>query len=354
MAKKKATKKKTTKKNVRKKTAKKAVKKKVKAKGAKKSGGRVAKGERGASLTLEEETRLIKALWGKNLKWFLTGFAVLAAILGTVVGTSLFKIHKAATQHIEGIIVDRIVAEFNEPCIKKTVQDAATHRANAIIEDQVQPAVAKFTQDFNDLAAQVKHDANQLESDIASFASKMMQLSEKQATLLGQVVLVQNYQMTLINAQTGYRKAYDQLLAWGEDESYLLQQQAMQVWQQVTRAHNPVGYRGGWSASVWYPKGDPSTLSLPELTTYYQQQASLDYRKPAIIEHIYKRDDIATGDKLKFLVGVIEKDDSLDAVEYAGRFFGQLAGVKLHPLAVPHYLKWWAENKDTLGDIPKE
>jgi len=267
---------------------------------------------------------------------------------------SLLQVYKAGVKHIEGVVVDRIAKEFNEPRIKETVREAATERANAIIEEQVNPVVAEWKADFNDLTVRVEQDIRDLEGNLASISEKMLTLSTALAKAVGKLADLQLYMQTALNAQAGYREAYDQLLKWSRDEAYPLREQAFQIWKKVTSAHDPHQYRSNWSPTLWYKNGDPSALSVPELTIYYRQQGPLDYWKPAIIDHIYKRNDISERDKLEFLAEVIEKDDSLDAVEYAGRYFGSLAGLKLYPLAISNYLEWWAANKDTLGDTGKE
>jgi len=167
----------------------------------------------------------------------------------------------------------------------------------------------------------------------------------KTVEILEDFQLINEFLMTVIEAQNDGRVAYDKLLKWSEDESFKLNRQAWQAWMGISSKHNPIAYRTN-RAVPWKEGVDPSKLSLSELKRNYQSQEALSFYKPALIEYIWERQDIPKKDRMEFLVDVIRNDKSLTAVEYAGRFFSQGAGIKLHPLGVKAALKWWEENQD--------
>lgn len=281
------------------------------------------------------------------------GTVAIAVALLVALLTVAYSGYRAARNQLKQQISMRLDAEFNEPNLKATVRESAQAEANVIIREQVAPAVAKFREDVNNFTAQAASETERLESEFTRFVAKMAETTQVHSEILEKLTFLNVYTQTVINAEAGYRKAYDQLRSWANDKSFLLTEQALQVYKKITSIHNPAAYKHKWPISSWFGDGDPSTLNLPELVSYYQKQTPLSFRKVAVIDYIYFRKDLPKVGKMQFFIKVIEKDDSLDAVEFAGRYFRTLAGLKLHPLAVDDYLKWWAENKDSLSSTPK-
>ena len=60
-----------------------------------------------------------------------------------------------------------------------------------------------------------------------------------------------------------------------------------------------------------------------------------------ILEAIWRSDDIPLIDRLDFMVSVMKSDSSLNAVEYAARYFMIGAKQKNAPLDVDGLLAWW-------------
>ena len=92
---------------------------------------------------------------------------------------------------------------------------------------------------------------------------------------------------------------------------------------------------------------DSSKFNIKELRYIYEKNTPV-YMRPALIEFIWKRNDISKKERMQFLVDVIENDRSLTAVEYAGRFFAVAAELKIKPMAVGYFVDWWKNNKDKL------
>jgi hypothetical protein len=67
--------------------------------------------------------------------------------------------------------------------------------------------------------------------------------------------------------------------------------------------------------------------------------------KPAIMEYISHRNDISKLDFLDFLMTVMKTDQSLTAVEYAGRYFTQQTDQNIKPMALDFLITWWSEHR---------
>lgn len=204
-------------------------------------------------------------------------------------------------------------------------------------------SVAKEASKVKNLTEELSRKNLEMESELKTLALTTMKTVE----ILEHSQLINHFMMIVTEAQNDDRVAYDKLLKWSEDKSFRLNSQAWQAWMGVTSKHNPVAYRINRTVR-WKEGVDPSKLSLLDLKRNYQAQGVLSFTKPAFIEYVWKREDIPKKDRMEFLVDIIRNDKSLTAVEYAGRFFSQGAGIKLHPLAVKDVLKWWEQNKERL------
>ena len=205
-------------------------------------------------------------------------------------------------------------------------------------------------------AADAKELVNELSKknvEIESYFKKSVKLTSEIVELQEKSVLINEFMMTVINAQNDVRKSHDKLLLWSKDKSFVLNSQAWQAWKEIVNKHNPIAYRSNRSLP-WKEGVDPSKLTLSDLKRNYQNQETLSFYKPALIEYIWKRKDIPKKERMAFLIDVIRNDDSLTAVEYAGRFFAKGAGIKLHPLAIEEYSKWWEENREKYSKNPED
>lgn len=162
-------------------------------------------------------------------------------------------------------------------------------------------------------------------------------LSEIQAAL--------GFTNTITAAQTGNRKAFDQLKVWSEDRSYKFSTQALQAVNTIFEQHSQPFFRSGLQVP-WKEGVDPSQLNVQQLEQNYNNAPS--FLKPALIEYIAKRSDITKKDRMQFLINVIGHDEDLGAVEYAGRYFTQAANLQIKPLATEYLLEWWRDNKDKI------
>jgi hypothetical protein len=172
-----------------------------------------------------------------------------------------------------------------------------------------------------------------------------------QALQQGQQAVAELQASTRFNAQVlaaqhDDRHAYDQLWQWSEDERYPFRQAAVHTVQTIMDQHNPMllptGFPVPWKADV-----DPHRLSVDQLQAY-MAQASRAFRI-GVLEFVWdQRTDLSTKARLQFLADVLRHDQSLEVVEYAGRYFAQGTGDKFKPLAIPQHLQWWQEHQGSI------
>lgn len=189
------------------------------------------------------------------------------------------------------------------------------------------------------LSGKLSKKNDEIRSKFASLDSKIEEADEK----LQQVRLINEFMMTVVATQTDDRKAFDRLKGWAEDDSFLLSRQAKQVWQKTFNEHclfYMPGLKGKWLEGI-----EPFGLTLAELKGHYQSVES--HLKPVIIDYILERKDFSEREKMGFLVDVLKNDDSIDAVEFAGRAFRKRTGLKGAALEVDYFVNWWEENKDS-------
>jgi len=201
-----------------------------------------------------------------------------------------------------------------------------------------------------DLAlTQAQSAANEIKN-LKTEADKLNRLLEKSVKLTSGIaeiqrksILINEFMMTVINAQNDDRKSFDQLREWAKDSSYLLSSNALSAYETIINQHDP---RLVFELKPPFGEGvDPSKFALLELEQMYQSGPSS--LRPSLIEYIWKRESFSKRDKMEFLIEIIGDDESLNAVEYAGRYFRKGAELKhLKPLAIEAFLEWWEKNRD--------
>ncbi len=149
---------------------------------------------------------------------------------------------------------------------------------------------------------------------------------------------------TTIAAHQDDRKAFDQLEVWSRDKQYSFSEAALNSWLSVVELHDQPWYPSG--GIVWNQGIHPETFNLEELRQLYLAAQS-NLRWP-FLEYLMQRPDLSKKEKMQFLVDVMTADESLKAVEYAGRYFIQESEDSFKPLEVTKHLDWWNEHKDAI------
>lgn len=227
---------------------------------------------------------------------------------------------------------------------------AAAEQANADADDIA--AIKKRIESQSATIDLVANEASQAKT-ISEEVAKKNQLAEEKLDMLDQAITKatatlaeidasKEFTLTVLNAQSDDRKAYDTLKKWAENKTYRFSSQAAQAWNTIFESHNAPMYLSNFTVP-WKEGFDPSKLSLSDLAQqYHGAQTQL---KPAILEYIWKRDDIPKVRRLDFMMDIMKTDASLTAVEYAGRHFTSGTELKIKPMAVEYLAEWWEAHK---------
>jgi hypothetical protein len=153
--------------------------------------------------------------------------------------------------------------------------------------------------------------------------------------------------MTDIAAKNGDRNAYDKLIKLSKDPNYKFKKNAAKAWKTIFESRSKSFYSSGFTVP-WKEGVDPLQFDIDKLKNeYYNAPVNL---RVALIEYIYKREDISQIRRLDFLIEVIKSDSNLDAVEYAGRFFSNKTNLKIKAMAIDYFIDWWEENREKYVD----
>jgi len=249
-------------------------------------------------------------------------------------------------------VTSRIEEEFDKDNIHDLVQTAANERIDAVADQIISKNIIE---EVNPLASQLRD----LNDRIVVMDKKLEQIIEDSKQRLGAlekethkelVALKEESQLvaTIVRAENNDRRAFEQIRKWHNDESFQFSAEATAAYQKIRSMHNSPIYRSGFTVP-WKNGIEPSKLNLSDLKKNYQNiSVSTPHLKPALIEYIWKREDIPKRNRMEFLIEVLKTDDSLVAVEYAGRYFAEGASLSKDPLAVDEFVSWWEANKDKI------
>ncbi len=271
----------------------------------------------------------------------------LAGILGIIfvfgIGVATFLTYNTVSdmrsdfREMKSDIKDEL-ADVEKKVINRIDEEFKTEKIQSLIEDKAKEYTERAAEQF--IAAEV----NEV---ITPFRTEMEKTLQKSNQELEKLTLKNNYLLTVINAQNDDRKAFDQLLIWYKDKTFLLSPQALKAWANIVEKHSQPLFKK-LPSFPWEEGTDPSKLNLSALKRKYE--STHWYLKPNLIKYIWERKDFSKYERMEFLADVLKNDDSLRAVEYAGRYFGKEAGLKKKTLAVSEFLDWWEKNKEDLKE----
>lgn len=228
----------------------------------------------------------------------------------------------------------------------KLLRDQAS--ADAGVIQSLKSRVENQSATIDAVAAQAKNAAGLSDKAATQVNAADQKLADLNATLSTAKVTLENLQkdadfVRLIQqAQNDDRVAFDELVSIARDKNNPYSKRAIDAFDVIVDAHSQPIFVTNLSVP-WSPGIEPATLSFDNLKSAFRTAPAPV--KPALIEYIATHKDIATIDKLDFLMDVIKTDASLKAVEYAGRYFDQATNQKTNPLAVDDLSKWWIEHR---------
>lgn len=264
------------------------------------------------------------------------GIIIFLCLISVFVGAFLFLNDRITEISINKIGTIKAAAEQATIDAKEITKIKGRIEAQSATVDLVAKQAAESKVLYEDLAQKNKEAGTKLNNieEVLAGATKTSR----------DLQLLTGFTMTVIAAQNDDRKSFDQLNVWAKDKNYPLSSYANNARQAIID-RNAAFYMGNFTIP-WQDDVDPLKLSFLELQSVYR---SSGYLKPAILEFIWKkRNDIGKKEKMQFFIDVIQNDSSLNAVEYAGRYFNEGADLKYKPLAIELILDWWKVNKDKI------
>lgn len=200
-----------------------------------------------------------------------------------------------------------------------------------------------------DLIAKEASEAKELVEDVSrknqDAAKKLETLDasiEKGNRAVSELQAISEFSSTVIEAQNDDRRSFDHLQEWSRDTSYPFRDKAQKAWEKIFSDHSSPMYVSGFEVP-WVEGVDPSSLTLSDLAKDFVTAPT--QVRVALLEFIWKREDLPKVQRLDFLIEVMQKDASLKVCEYAGRYFTQTTDQKIKPLAVEYLSEWWKTHR---------
>lgn len=236
------------------------------------------------------------------------------------------KVNELAMQ-----VQSRIDGEFKKENIHELVEEVAKHR----IEEIADPLISQ------NIEEKINPEIKAAETKLRAIDDELTKAGQSREELKAAL----EFASTVSAAQNDDGLAFDQLLSWHRDKSFPFSAGSAIVKIRVYYASPMLG-----TAYVKFPwekiDKDPSELTFSQLQDIY---ASMLPRNHAdVINRIWNRTDISKKDKMPFLIDVLNKDKSLTARNFAGRFLAQEAGLRWDPFVTEPLLDWWKENKENI------
>ena len=217
---------------------------------------------------------------------------------------------------------EHIQLQIQENC-QKRIDNAADLYISQLIEEKIKPKIGT------------------IDRNLKALNEKLVNTSES----LEEIKTTSRFTITVLAALNDDRQAFDQLRSWLNDNSFALSKDAENAFVKLRTVYGgpiPPGYLN----APWKQGVDPSNLRLSQLRKEYTLLPSLYHAD--LVNHIWKRNDLPKGERMRFLIDVLKKDESLTATFYAGQFFAKEAGLKWSPFVIQPLLDWWGENKENI------
>jgi hypothetical protein len=269
------------------------------------------------------------------------GWTVLTGFLAVFAGLVLTMADRITELTVQGIGTIHAVTE-------QAISDAQTVSSIKIQVEEIKAQVehGRATVDIVATEAvkakEVSELVNAQSKDAAQKLEKLNLAITSANDALQRLQEEEQFQTLILAAQNDDRPSFDKLKKIAEDKDSKFNTLAGQAWVTISEAHSGPMFLSGFTVP-WSPGVEASKLLLPELSAYYK--ATPSQLKPAVLEYIWKRDDIPKLARLDFMMEIMKTDTSLTAAEYAGRYFTQGTDQKIKAMALEYLSQWWNEHR---------
>ena len=220
--------------------------------------------EKEQSLSPDQVKQLSKQIRKELAK---TVFAWLGA-LSLIFGVGLWQAYRSATDQIKELLIIRISNEFDQPIIRKTVQEVASQNAKTILKSEIQPEVIKF------------------KTDMGSELTKIRGIVDSaQAQMNDLTTLIEIYDA----AHYGSREAFSKLLKIaGRNDSFgeMAKRNILMINRELSLYRSVPGAYFGLSFTNNGETRDANALSTHELFLYLENPNTVKEHIPALMAHI--------------------------------------------------------------------
>jgi len=226
-----------------------------------------------------------------------------------------------------------VESKIDEEFKKENIEELIIQQSQLRVDEIAKPYISKTIK-------------NQIDPQIEDTQKEIVKLKNDIELNIKRLEEINELTITILSAQNDDRPSFDKLYKWANNNKYEFRQLAEDTWLQVMDTHSQPFYNTGFHYD-WPKNLDPSKLTLVQLIDIYKRSNKIE--QVPILEYINKRSDIPKSEKMSFFIEVLKTNKSLRVVEYAGRYFTDLAGIKIKPLAIDYLIKWWDENQSTIN-----
>ena len=196
------------------------------------------------------------------------------------------------------------------------------------------------------LSNAVKDTVAPVGADVENLRNKTQIAVMTLAATLSQASNLIEFQTTILKAQNDDREAFNKLIELGQDKTFSFQTIAQNAYTKIRVSYFSPFSEPSWLVIDWPKDADTSKWDIAHLRAEYA--AVPQVYKADMIHTIWAREDIQKRDRMMFLRDVLEKDHSLSATFFAGKFFATEAGLQWQPFNVTPLLEWWDKHKDSI------
>lgn len=304
----------------------------------------------------------IKLISKRVRRELIKAVALWATLASLIFGVSLWQIYRGTIEQMRTLLVERIGREFEQPAIRKTVQDVAATSAQHILKAEIGPEVDKFKSQMEQSVATIATKVTAATTLLGDLQAKSAVLDRRMRSndetlrkaqqALSEVKLQSDLVTVMLSAQGDDRKAFDKLKSLAEDKTYALAPLADRAVRAILDKYSPpaggMPVTGGTGKDIdWKPGIDPSKLTLADFRQAFRTLTSYGLKRQ-LLDFICSRTYFEKKDKMAFLLEVMQNDGSLNVVSWSVARFTLLAGLpfQMSPGTVSPLLDWWKENKD--------
>jgi len=241
------------------------------------------------------------------------------SIISLVFGIGLWQAYHHATKFMEKLLIERISHKFEEPHISETVQKVAETEAKRLLQEQVNPEVAKFKKETE---ASITETRELIQSEKANLNDLTTMIELEDA------------------ARYGSRKAFSglvQLAARSDSLGKMALRRVLLIRKELLILQSvPGAYMGLSIAAVNGKQHDADELSTEELFLHLQSPNMAKEYIPAMMAHIAKKPEKEVCLTAK---RILQSSDSLPASAATCGILDKVLGKKAQFLAFEDWIK---------------